>query len=108
MQHSNNHVDKILASLDGMQRANAKPFMHTRVLARLQEENSFWAHAVSFLTKPIIAFCCLAGIVVANVYTVIDADKNAVAEEEQTISPGAFADVMHNDNYILAVNDINP
>lgn len=106
MQQSNKNIDNILSSLNGIRRAQARPFMHTRVLAKMQEENSFWGRSVSFLGKPLVAICCLAFVVTANVYTVLNTDSST--EQEPVSSSNAVSDIMHNDNYILAVNDINP
>ena len=56
-------VDKILDSLDGIQRASANPFLFTRIQARLEkEEKNFWSQAFAFISRPAIAF---SGVVIA-------------------------------------------
>ena len=105
MKRSNTEIEDILNSLDGIARANARPFMHTRVMAKIQEENSFWSRSVQFLAKPVIAFACLSAIAIANIYTVIHSDYQE--QEAASVASNTITDVLQNDNYILAVNDVN-
>lgn len=103
-------AEKILNSLDGITRAQARPYMYTRVMARLQEENSFWGRTTGFLTRPVIAFACLSAVILVNVFTVIKADFAQQQQQEEVasvINSTSVSDVLQNDNYILAVNDVN-
>ncbi|MGC4233499.1 MAG: hypothetical protein QM594_11020 [Niabella sp.] len=107
MKRSSTEIDDILSSLDGISRADARPFMYTRVMARIREENTFLARAVGFFARPVVAFACLSAVLAANVYTVFTSDY----EQQDTVPPVASAnltsDVLQNDNYILAVSDVN-
>ncbi|MCH5600254.1 hypothetical protein [Niabella ginsengisoli] len=105
MKRSNTEIEDILNSLDGISPANARPFMHTRVMAKIKEENNFWSRSVQFLAKPVIAFTCLSTIVIANIYTVINSDYEE--QEASTVASNSISDVLQNDNYILAVADVN-
>ena len=105
MKRSNTEIENILNSLAGISQAKARPFMHTRVLARLQEENNFWGRVAGFLTRPVIAFACLSAILVANIYTVINVDPNE--QEAAAVASNITSDVLQNDTYILAVSDVN-
>jgi hypothetical protein len=108
MKRSSTEIDDILSSLDGISRANARPFMYTRVMARIREENTFLARAVGFFARPVVAFACLSAVLTANVYTVFTSDYK---QQETTVPSVASAnltsDVLQNDNYILAVSDVN-
>lgn len=62
-------TDKILNSLDGLQKADPGPFFYTRVQARLhkEEEAGFWAGLASFLARPSVALLTLLAICLLNV-----------------------------------------
>ncbi|WP_346236193.1 hypothetical protein ABDK00_016700 [Niabella insulamsoli] len=105
MKRSNSEIEEILNSLDGISRAEARPFMHTRVMGKMQEENNFWSRSIKLVTRPVIALSCLSVIVVANIYTVITTDYEE--QESVTASSNTISDVLQNENYILAVNDVN-
>ncbi|MCH5689959.1 hypothetical protein LWM68_40480 [Niabella sp. W65] len=106
MKRSNSEIDEILNSLDGVTRAEARPYMHTRIMARIQEENNFWTKTVGFLAKPAVAIACIAAVLLANTYTVIKSDYTE--PEVSTITSSVVSDGLQNENYILAVNDVNP
>lgn len=100
--------EEILNSLDGITRAKAQPYMHTRVMARLQEENNFWGRTSGFLNKPLIAFSCLFAVVFVNIFFILKADYAQQQQElSSTLTSTSVADLFQNDNYILAVNDVN-
>ncbi|MFT4094285.1 MAG: hypothetical protein QM640_11665 [Niabella sp.] len=105
MQRSSKDIEKILDSFNGMRRAEARPFMHTRVLARLREENTFWGRTVSFIARPVIAVVCLASVLIANIYTVIKSENTDTADISSVMASSSVSDILHNDNYVLAVND---
>lgn len=106
MKRSNSEIDEILNSLDGITRAEARPYMHTRITARIQEENNFWTRTVGFLAKPAVAIACILAVLLANTYTVINSDYTE--PEVSTITSSVVSDGLQNENYILAVNDVNP
>ncbi len=106
MKRSNLEIDDILNSLDGISRAEARPYMHTRVMARLQEENNFWTKTVGFLARPAVAIASVLVVLVANAYTVLNSDYPK--QEVSTITSNVVSDGLQNENYILAVNDVNP
>lgn len=102
-------IEEILNSFDGITRAKAKPFMYTRVMARLQEENSFWSRTTRILSRPAIAFISLVIIVLINVFSIIKANSIINEQEEITsfVHNTSAVEVLQNDNFILAVNDVN-
>lgn len=103
MKRTNTEIEDILNSFDGIKRAEANPFLYTRVMARLQEENSFWTRTINFFTKPAVAFACLVIILATNFIAILKADE---PKQETTIAT-TVTDVLQNNNYILASNDIN-
>lgn len=102
MQRSTNDIENILNSLNGLKRAEAKPFMHTRVMARLNsDEIGFWSQVGFFIARPIVAFCCLLAIIAVN-YFVINSDKQQ--QEAATGTVNSASDIVQGNNFILAMN----
>jgi hypothetical protein len=100
-----NDIDNILSSLDEIKRAEARPFMFTRVMARLQkEEKGIWERIGFFIARPIVAVGCFVAVLVAN-YAVIKA--NSTSQETTTIASvsNSASDILQGDNYISAVNN---
>lgn len=106
MKIPHTEIDEILNSLDGISRAEARPYMHTRIMARLEEENTFWGRAVSLVAQPVFAFACLSLVLVANVYTIFNSGYEQ--QETATNSSNTVTDVLQNDNYVLAANYNSP
>jgi hypothetical protein len=61
-------VQQTIDSLDGLQRATPAPFFFTRVMARLQSEETggAWERMVYFLSRPAIAVVTLVTIILLN------------------------------------------
>ena len=45
-------IEKTLESLNGMKRAEANPFLFTRIQARMQRKAGWWDRTFSFSSKP--------------------------------------------------------
>ncbi|GAB3424063.1 hypothetical protein [Niabella aquatica] len=108
MKRSSTEIESILESLDGIDRAATRPFMYTRVMARIEEESSFFTRAVGFFARPVIAFGCLSAVLIANIYTVFNSDYEQQQEVSAILSANnSISDVLQNENYILAANDVS-
>ncbi len=97
-----NDIDKILHSLDGIKRAEANPYMHTRIMARLEkEEASFWARSGRFITRPVVAVSCLLVVLVVNYVAIHRAKK----EQDAVVASGSTSETLQENNFVLAVNN---
>jgi hypothetical protein len=66
-KHIEHEVDKTLGSLDGIQRAEANPYLFTRIKARLEkEERSLWSLATEFISRPAVAITAIFVAVLIN------------------------------------------
>jgi hypothetical protein len=62
-------VEKALESLDGLERAEPRPFLFTRVKARLErDQRNAWETIGSFLTRPVVAIAGLCLILAMNIF----------------------------------------
>lgn len=72
MSDRKTHIDSILESLDGIQRATPGPFFFTRLQARMrQEERGFGLGLVRLITRPAIAITGICLVVVINTWVII-------------------------------------
>ena len=66
-EHIEQEVDKTINSLDGAKRAEANPYLFTRIKARLErEERSIWSIATAFISRPAVALAAFLVAVLLN------------------------------------------
>lgn len=66
-EHINKLIDEIMGSTDKIERAQPKPFLQTRINARLNRSNeSFWEKAGWFIGRPSVAISGLALLFLIN------------------------------------------
>ena len=60
-------IEQTLQSLDGAKRAEANPFLFTRIQARMNKKTGRWEERTfSFISKPAIAFAILVLVMAVN------------------------------------------
>jgi hypothetical protein len=82
-----NKIEEILNSLDGIQKADPKPFLATRVKASLQQKITIWDRVITNITKPIFVLTSIMVLLALNVFIVlqnknIESESTLVNEEE--------------------------
>lgn len=75
-------IEKTMQCLDGIKRAEANPFLYTRIKARMQQD-SRWEKVISFITRPAVVFTALIILIVINGITFLNSadEKNATENE---------------------------
>jgi hypothetical protein len=67
-QHINRKLAEMLASIDGAEQATPKPFLFTRVMARLQAvKESSWEKAGRYISRPSFAIAGLVAVIALNI-----------------------------------------
>jgi hypothetical protein len=84
-------IDAAFNSLDHIQKAEPRPFLFTRIEARIRDERSRWAKISSFVGKPVIAFACIFFVLMINT-SVILFSNNSSSSLAQSGSELATAD----------------
>jgi hypothetical protein len=81
----NKLVEEALGSVDDAQRAEPKPYLFTRINARINKEtSSIWEKAGWLITRPAVAFTGLCMIVLLNVLVIMSnktSDSTSYAEQ---------------------------
>jgi hypothetical protein len=64
-------VNEVMGSMDGMERAIPRPFLFTRLEARMRNERGVWGRLSSFVARPVVAFACICFIIILNAMVII-------------------------------------
>ena len=86
--HDKNDIEKrieeTLNSLDGMSRAEANPFLFTRIQARLQKSRNGLERVMSITGRPAFAFLVLVVVLATNLMVMLKgtAESTAVKQEQ--------------------------
>ena len=60
-------IERTLQSLDHVKRAEANPFLYTRIRARIQkQQSSLWERTFSFMSRPMVALAIVFLVMVIN------------------------------------------
>ena len=79
-------IEQTLESLNGIKRAEANPFLFTRIKARMNRKANAWDRTISFVSKPLVALAVLALVMAMNGWSFFgktsnQATGNYVADE---------------------------
>ncbi|HSR39659.1 MAG TPA: hypothetical protein VLL95_12150 [Phnomibacter sp.] len=77
-------VDGALESIDGLPRAQANPFLFTRIQERLRQRNSPWEKVASFVARPAFAVAIVVAFLSVNLYVANRQKEERLAREKQT------------------------
>jgi hypothetical protein len=98
-------VNETLGSLDGIQKAEPKPFMFTRIMARVnQKEETIWEKLASLVSNPAVAFATVILFIAINAFVLFNVSGDSPSEVQE---PALVAD----SDFGLSVSsmyDINP
>lgn len=100
-------VEDVLTSLNGAERAVPRPFLFTRIMARINDEapDSVWAKAIGFFTKPVVLAAIFLIMLAANYSSGVRNNDRDVATETMA-STNIYADYSLNDgSYYMADNE---
>lgn len=64
-------IDTVMHSLDEVEKASPRPFLFTRLEARMQYERSVWYKLSTFVARPMVAFACICLILIINASVIL-------------------------------------
>ena len=96
MNDMDNRIEDVMNSLDGICRAEANPFLYTRIQARLQRSKSGLERIALIAGKPAFAMLILLVVLTTNLMVMLkgSAEASAVKQEQTQF---AVADEYHLD-----------
>lgn len=103
-QDINKLIDDTLNSLDGAGRATVKPYLFTRLNAKMQRSNEgAWDNVLRFISRPAVAMAVLCLVIVVNAMAVkinySSTATSAVADEQQ------YASAYEYNNSVTVLDD---
>ena len=70
-------IEQTLQSLDGVKRAQANPFLFTRIKARMNKKANGWEEGIfSFVSRPVIAVAILLLVMAVNGWALWGSDSS--------------------------------
>ena len=90
MPSPNNQTDKVLQSLDGMDKLQAPDFFYTRLQARMEKE-LLNEPATFLLLRPAFLSSCLALALAFNIITLLNNTKDTAAQNNGAAGIESFA-----------------
>ena len=92
-------IEQMLESLNGMKKAEAPPFLYTRVLARLERtKTSVWEKISMILARPTVAFACVVMVVILNLFAVFSQTQT------HSVNPVNSSELVSTDEYSQVSN----
>ena len=75
-------IEETLNSLNTVKRAQANPYLFTRIKARMTRKSGAWDRTFSFVSKPLVALAVLALVMAMNGWSYFD---NTAATSTETL-----------------------
>lgn len=73
----NNHIERALKSLDGIEKASPRDFFFTRLEGRMMASKSVWENISTYLSRPIIAICSICLVLALNFWVLFSAPSSS-------------------------------
>jgi hypothetical protein len=73
-------IEQTLQCLDGAKRAEANPFLFTRIKARMDRKANIWERTFSFISKPAIAVAIVVLVMAVNGWALLDNPGSGTSE----------------------------
>jgi len=109
-KHIEQQVDETLSSLDSIKKAKANPFLFTRVMASLrQEEETGWGRVGHLLTRPAFAIAVLFLVILMNSIVFIQQpESSSITDEDQVFATEYNSLTQPDDEGLLSYNEDQP
>ena len=95
-------IEKTLQSLDGVKRAEANPFLFTRIKARMNKKANGLEGIFSFVSKPAIAIAILVIVMAVNGWALWGSGTSEAIQPEGNTS---YSELANEYNTVASVNN---
>lgn len=96
-------IESTLQSLDNIKRAEANPFLFTRIKARMNKNASGLEGVFSFISKPVIAVAILVLVMAVNGWALWDGSGSG--ENGITDPTASFSELANEYNTVASVSN---
>jgi len=96
-------IERTLHSFDNIKKAEANSFLFTRIKARIRKNDNVWERALSFMSRPVIAFSIVLLIMAVNAWALwsTNLQENLATENNN----GATSELASQYNNVSSVNN---
>ena len=94
-------IEKTLETLNGVKRAEANPYLFTRITARMNRKTNGWEDVFSFISKPVIAVAILLLVMAVNGWALWGSDSGDTIGD----TPNSFSELANEYNTVASVNN---
>ena len=95
-------IEQTLQCLDGVKRAEANPFLFTRIKARIDRKANLWERTFSFISKPAIAIAIVMVVMAVNGWALWD---NSGSGASETITADNVSELASEYNVVASVDN---
>jgi hypothetical protein len=95
-------IEQTLQCLDGAKRAEANPFLFTRIKARMDRKANVWERSFSFISKPAIAVAIVVMVMAVNGWALWD---NSGTIEPITTADPNVSELANEYNVVASVDN---
>jgi len=98
-QYNERQVEEILRSLDSIRPASPRPFLFTRIKARMERKEESLSPSRSFFARPAIVLAGLLVVILVNVFILLNqrpATEPSLASQTEQVSS--------DNDYLMATN----
>ena len=88
--------------LDGAKRAEANPFLFTRIKARMDRKANVWERTFSFISKPAIAVAIVVLVMAVNGWALLD---NPGSGTNETVTAENVSELAIEYNIVASVDN---
>ncbi len=79
-------ADRIIHSLDGINRAVADPHLYTRILSGLIKEENWWTRMASFLSRPVVAWALVLVMAGSNLWIIFSEQHTGLDDNSDPLT----------------------
>ena len=95
-------IEQTLQCLDGVKRAEANPFLFTRIKARMDRRATLWERTFSFISKPAFAIAIVVVVMAVNGWALWDKSGSGTGE---TVAADTNVSELANEYNVVASVD---
>lgn len=93
-------TEEALNSLDGINRAEPRPFLYTRLSARMQRPANIWERSARYLSRPVVAVACLLLVFLVNGIVLLN-NKTKQPEQNELLADDFTTSEMNTRSSVL-------
>jgi hypothetical protein len=84
-EYTEQELEAILNSLNGLEKASPTPFLYTRLMSRMKaEDDNIWSRILQFITRPVFALGIVLVFLLINIYILLNQFSGTVEQTEDS------------------------